>query len=232
MGIKTLEQKSAQDLAGLQVDLLQRLRNGNMSFVQIEWFKNIPFELRNKLMEISKKYEHPKMELISQRIEVPILTREIDFHREFTENKKVKYSTEGLFDKHLLSLAEKVSSLPSMSFDKYEVVADEIYDKDIKEHFKISESADLMTREEALWAILFLTGKQPKGEPGILLVDGTHTIIGYVLSSVRGWGKSAISVSVWWSSYHSDWNCRCDSGGYYRRSELREILSLNRISET
>jgi len=48
---KTLEQKSAQELAGLQVDLLQRLRNGNMSWEQIDWFRNLSFEEREASMD-------------------------------------------------------------------------------------------------------------------------------------------------------------------------------------
>lgn len=47
---KTLEQKTAQDLAGLQIDLLSKLRNGNITFEQVEWFRNITFEQREALM--------------------------------------------------------------------------------------------------------------------------------------------------------------------------------------
>lgn len=63
MGTKTLEQKSADNLAGLQIDLLQRLRNGNMSWEQIDWWRNLPFEEREKLMG-----KQPERELILKLI--------------------------------------------------------------------------------------------------------------------------------------------------------------------
>ncbi len=47
---KTLEQKSAQELAGLQTDILAKLRNGNMTWDQIQWFKGLSFEKREALM--------------------------------------------------------------------------------------------------------------------------------------------------------------------------------------
>lgn len=50
MRTKTLEQNTAQDFAGLQVDQLQKLRNGNMTFEQVKWFNNLSFEQREALM--------------------------------------------------------------------------------------------------------------------------------------------------------------------------------------
>ncbi|MEK7572239.1 MAG: hypothetical protein AAB493_00010 [Patescibacteria group bacterium] len=50
MRTKTLEQNTAQDFAGLQVDQLQKLRNGNMTFEQVKWFNNLTFEQREALM--------------------------------------------------------------------------------------------------------------------------------------------------------------------------------------
>lgn len=50
MRTKTLEQNSAQDFAGLQVDLLQKLRNGNMTWKQIDWFRSLSFEKREELL--------------------------------------------------------------------------------------------------------------------------------------------------------------------------------------
>lgn len=56
MRTKTLEQNSAQDFAGLQVDQLQKLRNGNITFEQVKWFNNLSFEQREKLIN-----KHPEM---------------------------------------------------------------------------------------------------------------------------------------------------------------------------
>lgn len=47
---KTLEQISAQDFAGLQVDMLSKLRNGNITVEQIKWFFNLSFEKREDLL--------------------------------------------------------------------------------------------------------------------------------------------------------------------------------------
>lgn len=50
MRTKTLEQNTAQDFAGLQIDQLQKLRNGNITFEQVKWFNNLSFEQREALM--------------------------------------------------------------------------------------------------------------------------------------------------------------------------------------
>ena len=60
---KTLEQNTAQDFAGLQVDQLQKLRNGNMTFEQVKWFNNLSFEQREALMG-----KQPELELILKLI--------------------------------------------------------------------------------------------------------------------------------------------------------------------
>ena len=43
MRTKTLEQNTAQDFAGLQIDQLSKLRNGNITFEQVKWFNNLTF---------------------------------------------------------------------------------------------------------------------------------------------------------------------------------------------
>jgi hypothetical protein len=50
MRTKTLEQKTAHDFAGLQIDQLQKLRNGNMTYEQAYWWNNISYEQREQLM--------------------------------------------------------------------------------------------------------------------------------------------------------------------------------------
>jgi hypothetical protein len=50
MRTKTLEQNTAQDFAGLQINVLQKLRTGNMTYEQFDWFSNISYEKREKLM--------------------------------------------------------------------------------------------------------------------------------------------------------------------------------------
>lgn len=50
MRTKTLEQNTAQDFAGLQIDQLQKLRNGNITYEQVKWFNNLSYEQRQQLM--------------------------------------------------------------------------------------------------------------------------------------------------------------------------------------
>lgn len=47
---KTLERVTVQDFAGLQVDQLQKLRNGNMTIEQLRWFNNLTFVQREQLL--------------------------------------------------------------------------------------------------------------------------------------------------------------------------------------
>lgn len=219
MRTKTLEQNTAQDFAGLQVDQLQKLRTGSMSFEQLKWWNNLSFEQREKVMGKQTKSEHPKMKLVSSGIEIPELTEKFDPSKYFTENKKAKYYFGDNFKKYVLNPSKKVSSLPAMSFDKHRFT-ETIFDKEIMEHFQISESNGLMTNEEILRTIAFLTSKQQNGEEGILQTNGYSTIIGYMLCSdgvVR-------AVRVHWYSDYSEWYCYCNDLGYW----LGDIEMLSR----
>ena len=73
MRTKTLEQNTAQDFAGLQIDQLSKLRNGNMTFQQVKWFNNLSFEQREALM--GKQPEKALiLKLISEAHEIIIET--------------------------------------------------------------------------------------------------------------------------------------------------------------
>ena len=50
MRTKTLVQNTADILAGLQIDQLSKLRNGNITVEQVKWFNNLTFEQREALM--------------------------------------------------------------------------------------------------------------------------------------------------------------------------------------
>jgi hypothetical protein len=50
MRTKTLEQKTADEYAGLQIDQMQKLRKGNMTYEQVKWFNNLSYEQREQLM--------------------------------------------------------------------------------------------------------------------------------------------------------------------------------------
>lgn len=219
MRTKTLEQISAQDLAGLQVDLLQRLRSGNMSWEQIDWFRGLSFEKREKLMGKLVKAEHPKMKLVDSNIVATGLAGEFNPQQHFTENKKVKYWRGDNFNKHVLNPAKCLCNFSEESFSKHQFT-EVITDKEIMEHFKISESAGLMTREEILWTIACLTSGQPKGEAGALLNNGYVTIIGYMICD-----DGVMCVYVRWHSDGAEWHCYCRDLVNWRAGY--EVLSRN-----
>jgi hypothetical protein len=220
MRTKTLEQNTAQDFAGLQINVLQKLRTGNMTYEQFDWFANISYENREKLMGKSVKTEHPKMKFTDSNIIIGELVAGYNPQQYFTENKKVNYWRSDNFNQYVLNPAKIVNNIPEMNFSKYKFT-ETIYDKEIMEHFQISESKGLMTREEILWTIASLTTKQPKGESGILLNNGYATIIGYMLcddSVVR-------AVSVLWGSGGAKWFCYCYGLGVWLAGS--EVLSRN-----
>jgi len=205
MGTKTLEQHSAQDLAGLQVDILQRLRNGNLSWEQIDWFRNLPFVQREDLM---KKPISTKLKLENSSIVIDALTEEIDIKKHFTENKKVKYYLGNEFQNYVLNGIEKINNLPEMNFSKYKVI-ETVYDKEIIENFYNSKPTNrLITPEEILWIIIFLTSNQPNGETGILQTNDSDyaTRIGYMICS----DGTTRTVNISWSSKFQEWDCDCD----------------------
>lgn len=73
MRTKTLEQATAHDFAGLQIDMNQKLRNGSMSLQQISWFTNLTYEQREALMGKQPEKE-AILKLISGAHEIAIET--------------------------------------------------------------------------------------------------------------------------------------------------------------
>ena len=73
----------------------------------------------------------------------------------------------------------------------------------------VSETENLLSEEEILYRTSYLTEQQPNGEKGLLLTDGSWTIIGYFLCSdgvvrvacVRwgggGWGCYVRDLGLW-----------------------------------
>ena len=153
--------------------------------------------------------EHLKMKLELEVVQIPELAEEIDFQKHFTGNKEVEYCMGGYFLKYVLNPAKKVSSLPAMFFNKHKFM-ETIYDIEIMDDFKISKSAGLMSPEEILWTITYLTSKQPRGKAGTLQTDGSATIIGYMLCDgvIR-------AVCVAWRSDRGGWYCRCLNLDHY-----------------
>lgn len=222
---KTLEQNSAQSLAGLQVDLLQKLRDGNMSFKQLEWFKNLTFEEREELINKLAEAKYQKTKLITKGIEIPELTEEFSPKKYFAQRKNGKrcFGYDYYFEKLVLDLSHKVLSLPAMSFDMYgfnKAVYDE---EEVIDHSYISLSNGFMIREEILRVIAYLTSKQPNGEEGILRTNGYSTIIGYMMES----NHVVIPIHVIWEKDYSRWYCNTDGRTPFIDNPY--ILSRNKL---
>jgi len=144
------------------------------------------------------------MELQNSNIVVKQLVGKYNPQKTFSENKTVKRVLSDNFKKQVLNGAKIINGLPRMSFSKYQFT-ETIYDKEMMEHFKISKSYGLMTREEILYVIDILTNKQPNGEEGILQINGNKTIIGYILCDD---GVIRV-VRVYWISDDFKWRCIC-----------------------
>lgn len=217
---KQLNETPAHELAGLTIDLMSKIRDEVISVAEFKKFLTMKSKERRKIFGVSVIDEHPKMKLVSSGIEIPELTEEFDPNKHFTENKMVKYYFGDNFKNFVLNPSKKVSSLPAMSFDKHRFT-ETIFDSEIMEHFQISESNGLMTKEEILRTIAFLTSKQPKGEEGILQTNGYSTIIGYMLC------KDGVvrAVIVYWNAVNAEWYCLYYDLGHWRAGS--EVLSRN-----
>lgn len=159
-----------------------------------------------------------KIKLIDSNIIITGLVGEFNPQQHFTENKSVKYWRGNDFNEHVLNPVKTISSMPDMNFSKHQFTKI-IYDKEIMEHFQISESTGLMTREEILWVIVSLTSKQPNGEAGTLLNNGDTTIIGYMLCD------DGVIRTVRVCYKNDNWLCGCFGFGHW--SSGYEVFSRN-----
>lgn len=173
---RSLEQNSAKTLAEWLIYFLQKLNNGSLSLEQLDWFCNLSFNEREKLLgKVIKK--HLKIELVESGLIIPELNREII--PEFSFLKESYYLGDS-FNKHIFSKVNSINNLPRMSLSRNKFIK-LIYDTEIMDYFKISKSSGLMKPEEILWIILNLTGLQLNGEEGVLLTNNFFNIIGYIL---------------------------------------------------
>lgn len=113
-------------------------------------------------------------------VKVGELNKIFDPHLYFENQKSIRYSLGESFRKYLLSQVSIFDGLPAMFFSFFETKSTSFDNDHIMEELGITEaSGKLMTKEEILWSIAYLTSKQPNGENGTLRVDGYATIIGY-----------------------------------------------------
>ena len=114
---KTLEQNSAQDFAGLQIDQLSKLRNGNITFEQVKWFNNLSYEQRQALM--GKQIEKEMiLRLISGAEELKLDA--VDGKQTIHDSKGVFVYIDGDFKNYGANTVG--SSTKEISVDVYEMV--------------------------------------------------------------------------------------------------------------
>ncbi len=89
----------------------------------------------------------------------------------------------------------------------------------------IREQIGIMTKEECLALLIYLTSKQPNGEGGVLLTNGYSNIIGYVQTD-----ESVLAVYGFWRSDGRQWRCHgYEPSGW---SDGSQFLSRNGVSKT
>lgn len=96
MGKQVLAEDSAK-LAGLQIDLLQKMRNGNISIDHLDYFLNLNFSQREELL--SRK---PKKEVYLKLISggQSLFLDECDGQQTIADSKNVFYSIDWDFKNH------------------------------------------------------------------------------------------------------------------------------------
>lgn len=207
---KKLNETPAYELAGLTMDLMSKVRKDVISTFELKRFLAMKSSERRKIFGTLVAEENPKIKLVNSSVVVSGFVGEFNLQQYFTENKKVKYLLSDNFQKHVLNPAKRVNYFSEESFSEH-ILVEPVYDEEIMEHFQISESNGLMTREEILWTIASLTGKQPNGEAGVLLNNGYYTVIGYMLCDD---GVVRTAGVVWdFSPDGWQWHCHCDYFG-------------------
>lgn len=226
MSTKSFDQITAKELAGLNTDLHQKLSKGSMSFEQIRWFVNLPFKKREELKNGGKEMAPPaqpsgstNLKLIQTGIAIPALTEQFDPQAAFAQKG---YWLGDNFKKYLLNTTQSFGNLPEAVVDK-SVLKRNTTDKDIMADIAVSEAEGLLSKEEILWRMHWLTQQQPNGKAGVLVNNGYATIIGYFMCSD---GIVRVAYATW-NSDDSEWHCSVNGLDYWR--EGTEVLSRNGV---
>ena len=219
-----LDEITGHKLAGLNMDLLGKLREGIISIPEFEGFLSMPAEERRRIFGIAPKIE--KNLAFRQNITIPACTEHFVPDEKFNKNKKVKYWKGDNFIKYLLDATSPFDSVAEATLAQ-STLKKQTTDKDIMSLIGVTQTEGLLTKEEILWRISYLTEQQPKGEEGALLVNGYATIIGYFRCS-----DGAVRVAnVGWRSGDRVWRCFVsDLGGTWGAGD--EVLSSNNPLES
>ncbi|TSC83492.1 MAG: hypothetical protein G01um101417_543 [Parcubacteria group bacterium Gr01-1014_17] len=202
--MNTIDAESASKLAGLQIDLLQKIRQEHITLVHLEWFLNLSKVQRNTVSGVdfsSLTKETPLLEFVTS-VTVPGVDKFIAAdhfkHGETVDGVRC-YLWED-FQKHFLGKTEE-----------------NVAGCDIRIHKLLKGSRDLGIRSEIgeekeeiklanLWSMLKL---QSKGESGALLINGYANIF-----YVRDTEGTLWAVSAYWRADYREWRLFAYSIGY------------------
>jgi len=159
------------------------------------------------------------LKLIQTGITIPALNEQFDPQAAFVQKG---YWLGDNFKKYLLNATQPFGNLPEALVDK-SVLKRNTTDKDIMADIAVSETEGLLSKEEILWRMHWLTQQQPNGKDGVLVNNGYATIIGYFMCS-----DGIIRVAyAFWISVSSKWYCRVLD--LDRWNEGYEVLSRNGV---
>lgn len=203
-------------LIGLLIDLLVRIKSGNITMAQFTGFLKLSKKQRNQKFGILAVEETDHLSLKDDYVTVPALVSAFDPQEKFRHNKEVKYFLGGNFEKYVLNPTQPFNDAPEMSFSQY-ILKGTTNDNDIMSELEINPDR-LLTRKQILWTIYELTNRQPQGQDGVLLTKNYDaTIIGYFMCD-----DGVVRVAyVFWAADDGEWGCSCDElDGWHGGSEV------------
>lgn len=199
--MNTIIDADAAKLAGLQIDLLQKVRQGHVTLGQLEWFTGLSKEERNNLFLSSRS---SLLEFVSTVV-VPANTCKFVAREglvcdvSVAAAVKIRYLSEN-FIEWFLGGRGKIEAPMTEQVLRYAKLRKPSFDGAI-----IAELGGEAKAETALREMFFLMKKQGHGQPGVLL-NNAYANIFYVrdiagaLRTVRaywyggGWSVHAYSV--------------------------------------
>jgi hypothetical protein len=207
MSQKTFDRQSAKFIARITENLPEGLTAEKMQY----WI-NHPKELQEKLSKLlTQDTEEEVLQKILQKgVTIPALTETFDPQREFTQDEKVKYYFEENFKQHIFNVAQPFKGIEKRVVYRSNLEKHTTPDTDIMAKIGVSREKGLLSREEILWMVHYLTHQQPNGEVGLLNIKLT-TIIGYFIceddvirvvcafwrSTVKEWGFAVHDLCRW-----------------------------------
>ncbi len=162
-----------------------------------------------------------KLELQESNIPIPALTKSFDPDGRFLRNEKVNYNLGKGFKQHLLNETKPFSGILE-SFLNKSVLKIETSDTEIEEEIKENSGKSLLTKEEILYYLNYLTELQPEGGIGTLISSGgTPNVLGYLRC---GDGQIRVACAIY-SFLLRRWEC--DVYDQHSRGRGHGIIYIN-----